>query len=51
MTKTEKLQNKFITFQNELKSFIYRIVTHRQEAEDLAQETFIKTFKKLDSFI
>jgi len=50
MTKKEKLQNEFVAFENELKSFIYRIVTHRQEAEDLAQETFIKTFQKIDSF-
>lgn len=50
MTKTEKLQNEFIVFQNELKSFIYRIVTHRQEAEDIAQETFIKCFQNIESF-
>tara|TARA_R110002096_G_C14604034_1_gene722908 strand:+ start:78 stop:872 length:795 start_codon:yes stop_codon:yes gene_type:complete len=50
MTKLELLQNEFVDFQNELKSFIYRLVTHRQEAEDLVQETFIKTFQKIDSF-
>ncbi|MBL1214246.1 MAG: sigma-70 family RNA polymerase sigma factor [Ignavibacteriae bacterium] len=50
MIKTEKYQREFVAFQNELRSFIYRIVTHREEAEDLTQETFIRTFQKLDSF-
>lgn len=45
-----ELQNEFIQFQNELKSFIYRIVTNRQEAEDIAQETYLKAFEKLDLF-
>ena len=40
----------FIAFQSELKSYLYRIVTNRQEAEDLAQDTYIKTFKKIDTF-
>lgn len=43
-------QEEFIAFQDALKSFLYRLVTHRQEAEDLAQETYIKAFQKLDSF-
>jgi len=50
MTKTEKYQQEFIQFRNELRSFIYRLVPHRQEAEDFAQETYIKAFKNLNSF-
>ena len=50
MNKTQQYQNEFIAFQDELKSFIYRLTAHRQETEDLAQETFIKTFKNIDSF-
>lgn len=50
MTKLEQFQKEFIGFQNELKSFIYRIVTHKQETEDLVQETYIKAFDHLDSF-
>lgn len=50
MTKTEKYQQEFIRFQKELKSFIYRIIPHKQEAEDIAQETYIKAFKNLDAF-
>ena len=50
MTKTEKYQQEFIQFSNELKSFIYRVVNHRQEAEDIAQDTYVKAFKNLNSF-
>ncbi len=51
MNNSERVyQNEFIAFQKELNSFLYRIVTHRQEAEDLVQETYIKAFAKLDSF-
>lgn len=45
-----KYQQEFIQFQDELKSYLYRIVTHRQEAEDLAQDTYMKAFRKLDTF-
>lgn len=50
MTDKEKYQQKFIEFQNELLSFLYRLVTNRQESEDLVQETYIRAFQKLDSF-
>lgn len=50
MTQAEKYQQEFIAFQKELKSFIYRIVTHRQEADDITQETYIRAFNNLSSF-
>lgn len=50
MSQNSNYQSEFISFQDELRSYLYRIVTHRQEAEDLAQETYIKAFKKIDSF-
>jgi len=50
MTEIKEYQNEFIQFQNQLNSFIYRIVVHKQEAEDLSQETYIRAFKKIDSF-
>ncbi|MEW6685345.1 MAG: sigma-70 family RNA polymerase sigma factor [Candidatus Edwardsbacteria bacterium] len=31
-------------------SFIFRLVRHQQDAEDMAQETFIKIFRSLDSY-
>ena len=36
--------------QTELKSFLYRFVTSKQDTEDLAQETLEKAFQKFDSF-
>ncbi len=50
MNNTKQYQDEFISFQDELKSFIYRVVTHRQETEDIAQETYIKTFANIKSF-
>ena len=50
MDSNESFQNEFIAFNDELKSFIYRLVTHRQEAEDIAQETYVKVFKNISSF-
>ncbi len=36
--------------QQALKSFLYRLTTSKEDAEDLAQETFIKAFRNKDSF-
>ena len=33
-----------------LKSYLYRLVTSTEDMEDLAQETFIRAYKKIDSF-
>ena len=46
----QEYEKEFVGFQSQLNSFIYRIVTHRQQAEDIAQDTFIKAFKNLESF-
>lgn len=43
-------QSEFILFETELKSFIYRIVTHKQEMDDIFQDTFIKVFDNIDTF-
>lgn len=45
-----ELEKEFIQFQPELKSYLYRIVTNKQETEDISQETYIKTFAKIDTF-
>lgn len=50
MQDTAHYESEFIAFQPELRSYLYRLVTHRQEAEDLTQETYLKAFGKLDSF-
>lgn len=40
----------FATFQNQLKSYLYRLLANRNDAEDLTHDTFIKAFDKLSSF-
>ena len=50
MNKLEEYQQYFISFEKELKEFIYLIVVHKEETEDIVQETYVKTFKKISSF-
>ena len=50
MNTKESYQEEFVQFQDQLKSYIYRIVAHKQETEDIFQDTYIKTFKNIDSF-
>jgi len=33
-----------------LKSYLYRLVANTEDMEDLAQETFIRAYKNIDSF-
>lgn len=40
----------FETFQGELKSFLLRITTSVQDAEDLVQEAYLKAHSKIDTF-
>ena len=40
----------FSVFQPQLKSYLYRLVTDRDDAEDLAHDTFIRAFDKRSSF-
>lgn len=46
----QAFQSLFSEFQNQLKSYLYRLVTDRNDAEDLAHDTFIKAFEKVSSF-
>ena len=50
MPTQQELEAEFIAFQPELKSFVYRLLAHKQNMEDVVQETYIKTFNSLDSF-
>lgn len=43
-------QRLFATFQNQLKSYLYRLLANRNDAEDLTHDTFIKAFDKLSTF-
>ena len=43
-------QKLFAEFQTQLKSYLYRLVTDRNDAEDLTHDTFVKAFDKISTF-
>lgn len=43
-------QELFIGFQAQLKSYLYRLLANRNDAEDILHYTFIKAFDKLSTF-
>ncbi len=43
-------QELFSAFQNQLKSYLYRLLTNRSDAEDLMHDTFIKGYDSLSTF-
>ncbi|TDX01447.1 RNA polymerase sigma factor [Dinghuibacter silviterrae] len=43
-------QTLFAEFQNPLKSYLYRLVTDRNDVEDLTHDTFIRAFSKISTF-
>lgn len=43
-------QSLFATIQSQLKSYLYRLLANRNDAEDLTHDTFIKAFDKLSTF-
>lgn len=43
-------QTLFATFQNQLKSYLFRLLVNRNDAEDLTHDTFIKAYEKLSTF-
>lgn len=43
-------QTLFSEFQNQLKSFLYRLLTDKNDVEDLTHDTFIKAFSKISTF-
>lgn len=43
-------QSMFSTFQQQLKTYLYRLLANRSDAEDLMHDTFIKAFDKLNTF-
>src|SRR3989344_761449 len=48
-TKPKDFEEIVYTYQRDIINFHYRFTGNRYEAEDLAQETFIKAYKKLDT--
>lgn len=43
-------QTLFDGFQNQLKSYLYRLLTDRNDVDDLTHDTFIKAFNKISTF-
>ncbi|MEO0468695.1 MAG: sigma-70 family RNA polymerase sigma factor [Bacteroidota bacterium] len=43
-------QTLFLAFQPQLKSYLYRLLTDRNDVEDLSQDTFVKAYDKISSF-
>ena len=43
-------QQLFGKFQDQLKSYLFRLMANRADAEDIAHDTFIKAFDKLNGF-
>lgn len=43
-------QTLFAQFQDQLKSYLYRLLTNRNDVEDLTHDTFIKAFSGLSGF-
>ncbi len=43
-------QTLFAEFQNQLKSYLYRLLTNRNDVDDITHDTFIKAFTKISTF-
>ena len=43
-------QTLFAEFQNQLKSYLYRLLADRNDVDDLAHDTFIKAFTRISTF-
>jgi len=43
-------QTLFAEFQKQLKSYLYRLLTDRDDVDDLTHDTFIKAFSKISTF-
>jgi RNA polymerase sigma-70 factor, ECF subfamily len=43
-------QKLFAEFQNQLKSYLYRLLTDRNDTEDLTHDTFVRAFDKIQTF-
>lgn len=46
----EAFQQLFAGFQDALRAYLYRLLAHRSDAEDLSHDTFIQAFSKIGSF-
>ncbi len=49
-TDSRALEDHFQNLQPSIRSFLYRLTASREDAEDLAQDTFTKAYEKIDTF-
>ncbi|XOV68704.1 MAG: RNA polymerase sigma factor [Fluviicola sp.] len=50
MKKENRYKEEFIAFRPQLKSYLFRLSASKEDSEDLLQDTFVKTFDKIDTF-
>ena len=43
-------QEAFIAFRSQLKSYLFRLSASKEDSEDILQDTYIKTFDKIETF-
>src|SRR6202034_2882697 len=43
-------QTLYAEFQNQLRSYLYRLLTDRNDVDDLTHDTFIRAFDKISTF-
>ncbi|TNE53476.1 MAG: RNA polymerase sigma factor [Bacteroidetes bacterium] len=48
--RAEQFEQEFLAFRPQLKSYLFRLTTNRQDAEDLLQDTFIRVVNKIETF-
>ena len=46
----KQYEQEFLNLKNELSSFVFRLVTNRQDTEDVVQDTYIKLVKSISTF-
>jgi len=46
----QSFQTLFAEFQNQLKSYLYRLIADRNDVDDLMHDTFIRAFDKISSY-
>lgn len=44
------IEKEFITIQEPLESYLYRLSANKEDAKDLLHDTFIKVKQKIDTF-
>ncbi|MEO0734880.1 MAG: RNA polymerase sigma factor, partial [Bacteroidota bacterium] len=48
MEEIDHLKKQFLTFRPQLQSYLFRLLTSRQDAEDVLQDTYLRAFERID---